>query len=619
MTSTTRPRCTPSTITRTLPLGSFRFWMTVATTPRSQMSSRSGSSIRGSFWAARKIRLLEVESVCSSARTELSRPTMKGAIMWGNTTMSRRGTRGRISRFLVMNCELMVPFRSPACRTSPGKAFPASSSLLERDRLGPARDDILVDQALLDVALRGDGVHEVEHQFLENDAQAAGADVSLQRLLGDRHHGFLGELELHPFELEDGLVLANEAVLRLLEDAHQRLLVELLERRDDRQAADELGDQPVLDEVLGEDVLQRLRGTALLLALDVGPEAQRLLVHPPRDDLLQSDEGAAADEQDVGGVDLQALLVRVLAAALGRHVALRPLEDLQERLLHSLARDVAGDRRVVALATDFVHLVDVDDAALGLLLVVARGLVELQDDVLDVLADVPGFGQSGGIGDGEGDGEKAGQGLRQQCLSRSCGADEQDVRLLELDLAVRLLGKVDALVVVVDGDRELLLGLLLADDVLIQQRFDFLRLRQVGVLLLLQHPVLGDDVETDVDTFVADEDRGTGDQFLDLPLALVAERAPQDLVAAVFLRHFSSVVRTGGRDSLDARSVPDTCQLSCWVEQGPRFRLFRLVRQGMNLRLDPHAISRPYLRPARFCRSLSFNSVARVTECAHLP
>ena len=36
------PRWTPSTITRTLPLGSLRFWITVAITPMSQMSSRSG-------------------------------------------------------------------------------------------------------------------------------------------------------------------------------------------------------------------------------------------------------------------------------------------------------------------------------------------------------------------------------------------------------------------------------------------------------------------------------------------------------------------------------------------------------------------------------------------------
>ena len=46
-----------------------------------------------------------------------------------------------------------------------------------------------------------------------------------------------------------------------------------------------------------------------------------LLADAALDDLVEADERAAADEQDVGRVDLQELLLRVLAAALGRHVA----------------------------------------------------------------------------------------------------------------------------------------------------------------------------------------------------------------------------------------------------------------------------------------------------------
>jgi hypothetical protein len=74
-------------------------------------------------------------------------------------------------------------------------------------------------------------------------------------------------------------------------------------------------------------------------------------------------------------------------------LALGALEDLQQRLLHALAGDVAGDRRVVALARDLVDLVDVDDAPLGPLDVVVGGLQQLEDDVLDVLADVAGLGE----------------------------------------------------------------------------------------------------------------------------------------------------------------------------------------------------------------------------------
>ena len=84
----------------------------------------------------------------------------------------------------------------------------------------------------------------------------------------------------------------------------------------------------------------------------------------------------------------------MLPPALGRDVGHRPFKDLQQRLLDALAGDVTGDRRVVGLAGDLVDLVDVDDLALGALDVEVRGLDEAEQDVLDVLADVPGLGQA---------------------------------------------------------------------------------------------------------------------------------------------------------------------------------------------------------------------------------
>src|SRR4029078_1741274 len=102
--------------------------------------------------------------------------------------------------------------------------------------------------------------------------------------------------------------------------------------------------------------------------------ADRGALPPLRGDLFQPGDRAAADEQDVGGVDLQKLLLRVLAAALRRNAGDGALDDLEQRLLHAFARDIARDRRVVALARDLVDLVDVDDAALRLLDVVIRVL-----------------------------------------------------------------------------------------------------------------------------------------------------------------------------------------------------------------------------------------------------
>ena len=112
-----------------------------------------------------------------------------------------------------------------------------------------------------------------------------------------------------------------------------------------------------------------------------------------------------------------------------------PSMSLQQRLLHALARHVARDRGVVGLARDLVDLVDVDDAALRLLDVVVALLQQLLDDVLDVLADVAGLGQRGGVGDGERHIQQARQRLGQQRLARAGRPDQQDVALGQLDFA----------------------------------------------------------------------------------------------------------------------------------------------------------------------------------------
>src|SRR5262249_7036329 len=150
----------------------------------------------------------------------------------------------------------------------------------------------------------------------------------------------------------------------------------------------ELGDQPELEEILGLDLGEDVPQLTVRLAPDLGAEPHAGLPDASLDDLVEPDERTATDEQDVRRVDLDELLVRMLPAALGWHVRHRALEDLQQRLLHALARHVPGDRGVLGLPGDLVDLVYVDDPALRTLHVVVRRLEKPQDDVLDVLPDV---------------------------------------------------------------------------------------------------------------------------------------------------------------------------------------------------------------------------------------
>src|SRR5207249_4499876 len=249
------------------------------------------------------------------------------------------------------------------------------------------------------------------------------------------------------------------------------------------------------------------------------------------DDFLQPVEGTPADEEDIFRIDLDVFLLRMLAATLGRHARYGPLEDLEERLLHAFARDVAGDARVLRLARDLVDLVDVDDAALSLGDVEIRGLEQTDEDVLHVLTHVAGLGERGRVRDREGDVEDTGQRLREQRLAHPRRTDEHDVRLVEFHLGFAPLVRVDALVVVVDRDGEGLLRLLLADHVLVQDVLDLGGRRDLGDRLGdLPLFVLREDLVAEGDALITNVDRRAGNELPDRVLRLAAEGAAEVLI-----------------------------------------------------------------------------------------
>ena len=96
---------------------------------------------------------------------------------------------------------------------------------------------------------------------------------------------------------------------------------------------------------------------------------------------------------------------------------------------------------------------------------------------------------------------------------------------------------------VVDGDGEGLLRGLLADDVLLEEGEDLLRLRQfelAGLGLAGLGEALFDDLVAELDALVADVDAGPGDELLDLLLALSAEGALEQVGALTDACHRAS-------------------------------------------------------------------------------
>src|SRR5207344_1361798 len=160
---------------------------------------------------------------------------------------------------------------------------------------------------------------------------------------------------------------------------------------------------------------------------------------------------------------------------------------------------------------------------------------------------------------GERDLEQAGQGLGQQRLAAAGGPEQEDVRLLELDVGVAVRAGLHPLVVVVDRDREDLLRLLLADDVVVQVLVDLTRLGQVveADLGALRELFL-DDLVAEIDALVADVDAGPGDQLLDLLLALPAERALQQVAPVTDACHWRRLPSSGSRPNVSTTHVVRT-------------------------------------------------------------
>ena len=226
----------------------------------------------------------------------------------------------------------------------------------------------------------------------------------------------------------------------------------------------------------------------------------------------------------------------MLATTLRRHRSNRTLDQLEQRLLNAFTGYIAGDGRVVGLTRNFVDLVDVDDTHLGLLDIVIALLQQLLNDVLDVLTHVTGFGQGGGVSNSKGHIQQASQGFGQQRLTGTGRADQQDVALAQLDF-VFALALIETLVVVVNRYGQHLLGALLTNHVLIKDRADFYRRRQLllAAFSLAFLYFFANDVVAQVNALITDKHGGAGNQLAHFMLALAAEGAIQQLAVVVTL------------------------------------------------------------------------------------
>ena len=321
------------------------------------------------------------------------------------------------------------------------------------------------------------------------------------------------------------MVLLNQRVFRRCKDRHQCVFVQIFECCQNGQTANEFRDQAELQQVFWLQIGKDFTDTTFIIVPHVGAKAHGRAFAPCCDDFIQTRKSTAANEQDVGRIHLQEFLLRMLAPTLWRNGGHGAFHQLQQRLLNTLTGHVTCDGRIFRLACNFVDLIDVDDAALRPLHVVFRGLQQFQDDVFNIFANITCLGERRRIRHRERHVQNTRQGLREQRLAAARGADQQDVRLCQLNITA-FLGVIEALVVVVNRNRQDTLCSGLTDHIVIQHAADILgRWHAVRGLQPAGLGFFANDIHAQLDTFVADEHSWSGNQLAHLMLALAAKAA----------------------------------------------------------------------------------------------
>ena len=303
-------------------------------------------------------------------------------------------------------------------------------------------------------------VHGRCQHFLEDAAQAARTDLVLHGQVGDLlEHGWFDE-EFHAIVVQHLAVLFVDRVLRFGHDPDHHLARKRGEVGNDRQASGEFRDQAEFGEVGRLDALVEPVEQFLVVVFGGRNETEGA---GPGTALVKPDEGAAADEQDLGGVDV------LLAIDLDRGA----FHDLQQCVLDPLARGAAHLALLAVDGLELVDFVDENDAALGASDVAFGFVDEPQQDGLDFVIDVFALGQRGGVRGDEGHLQDPGERLADQGLAGAGGTDQEHVALDDLRF-VRF-GQRDLFVMGVNGDGKLALGIFLTDDMLAEGSDDLAR------------------------------------------------------------------------------------------------------------------------------------------------
>ena len=141
--------------------------------------------------------------------------------------------------------------------------------------------------------------------------------------------------------------------------------------------------------------------SGVIFALQWCSETNSSFAGTSLNDFFKTGESTRNDKENVSGVQLNEFLVGVLASPLRGNGGNSTFQNLQQRLLHTLTRNIACNRGVLSLAGNLVDFIDIDNALFSPGNIKISSLEKLQQNVFNVFTDITCFSETGRIGDRE--------------------------------------------------------------------------------------------------------------------------------------------------------------------------------------------------------------------------
>ena len=184
----------------------------------------------------------------------------------------------------------------------------------------------------------------------------------------------------------------DQGISWLFQDTNQVINRQLLKSSKNRQASNQLRDNTKFLNIFCDDFLH-VRAVFVNRFI-ILTKSDDFFTQTLFDNFFNAIKSTTHDEENIFGIHLNHLLLRMFASTLRRHASNSSFDNLEKGLLHAFTRNITCDRHVLTLLSNLVNFIHVDNATLCALNVKVSSLQEFEEDIFHILTNITSLSKS---------------------------------------------------------------------------------------------------------------------------------------------------------------------------------------------------------------------------------